>query len=169
MYYVLSSRRRHTDSDRDWSSDVCSSDLIGQREHLLQIVPVGSRYAQLRRKIILRRMKDRTGSMCQGDEVAKAIVIDPQQRVDDLRAGQGLHQQLGLLPSPMLTGMQDRYALRPALLIAKLQFIQVWLDKDHRQVLRKARRVVIAVAPHLGIPIRGRQHDDSTESLLPLS
>src|SRR5206468_7375956 len=25
----FSSRRRHTRSDRDWSSDVCSSDLIG--------------------------------------------------------------------------------------------------------------------------------------------
>src|SRR2546421_1306957 len=31
MTYVFffSSRRRHTRSDRDWSSDVCSSDLIG--------------------------------------------------------------------------------------------------------------------------------------------
>src|SRR2546421_465651 len=26
----ISSRRRHTRSDRDWSSDVCSSDLIGR-------------------------------------------------------------------------------------------------------------------------------------------
>src|SRR5256712_6055276 len=27
MYFFFSSRRRHTRSDRDWSSDVCSSDL----------------------------------------------------------------------------------------------------------------------------------------------
>src|SRR2546428_11172544 len=27
MYVFFSSRRRHTRSDRDWSSDVCSSDL----------------------------------------------------------------------------------------------------------------------------------------------
>src|SRR5699024_12009476 len=26
-YFLLSSRRRHTSSKRDWSSDVCSSDL----------------------------------------------------------------------------------------------------------------------------------------------
>src|SRR5699024_5020051 len=26
-YFVFSSRRRHTSSKRDWSSDVCSSDL----------------------------------------------------------------------------------------------------------------------------------------------
>src|SRR5690554_7623462 len=33
MYYFLfffSSRRRHTRCGRDWSSDVCSSDLIGE-------------------------------------------------------------------------------------------------------------------------------------------
>src|SRR5216683_1755908 len=28
LYFFFSSRRRHTRSDRDWSSDVCSSDLI---------------------------------------------------------------------------------------------------------------------------------------------
>src|SRR5206468_4923243 len=27
LYFFFSSRRRHTRSDRDWSSDVCSSDL----------------------------------------------------------------------------------------------------------------------------------------------
>src|SRR5206468_6832660 len=28
-FFFFSSRRRHTRSDRDWSSDVCSSDLCG--------------------------------------------------------------------------------------------------------------------------------------------
>ena len=28
ILFFFSSRRRHTRSDRDWSSDVCSSDLI---------------------------------------------------------------------------------------------------------------------------------------------
>src|SRR2546428_2094349 len=35
LFFFFSSRRRHTRSDRDWSSDVCSSDL-GPR-------PVGAR------------------------------------------------------------------------------------------------------------------------------
>src|SRR2546421_4569536 len=30
--FFFSSRRRHTRSDRDWSSDVCSSDLGGQTD-----------------------------------------------------------------------------------------------------------------------------------------
>src|SRR2546428_5340719 len=29
LIFFFSSRRRHTRSDRDWSSDVCSSDLLG--------------------------------------------------------------------------------------------------------------------------------------------
>src|SRR5256712_7561234 len=28
LLFIFSSRRRHTRSDRDWNSDVCSSDLI---------------------------------------------------------------------------------------------------------------------------------------------
>src|SRR2546421_7102796 len=30
IFFFFSSRRRHTRSDRDWSSDVCSSDLYGE-------------------------------------------------------------------------------------------------------------------------------------------
>src|SRR5206468_6922078 len=32
FFFFFSSRRRHTRSDRDWSSDVCSSDLEAGRE-----------------------------------------------------------------------------------------------------------------------------------------
>ena len=31
MFFFFSSRRRHTRSKRDWSSDVCSSDLNARR------------------------------------------------------------------------------------------------------------------------------------------
>src|SRR3989440_1338299 len=31
-FFFFSSRRRHTRSDRDWSSDVCSSDLYDQQK-----------------------------------------------------------------------------------------------------------------------------------------
>src|SRR3989440_2164770 len=33
--FFFSSRRRHTRSDRDWSSDVCSSDLLQSRSDLV--------------------------------------------------------------------------------------------------------------------------------------
>ena len=35
ILFFFSSRRRHTRSDRDWSSDVCSSDL-GVRTRMIQ-------------------------------------------------------------------------------------------------------------------------------------
>src|SRR5699024_12130227 len=45
FFFFFSSRRRHTRSKRDWSSDVCSSDLwaIGLRTHTHQL-PVASCY-----------------------------------------------------------------------------------------------------------------------------
>src|SRR5699024_12207657 len=43
---VLSSRRRHTRSKRDWSSDVCSSDLPAQ------VPPTRRRTSRLRRRRI---------------------------------------------------------------------------------------------------------------------
>src|SRR5206468_5003863 len=39
FYFFFSSRRRHTRSDRDWSSDVCSSDLVNYvAKHNYEIV-----------------------------------------------------------------------------------------------------------------------------------
>src|SRR5690606_40915391 len=38
MIFFFSSRRRHTRFSRDWSSDVCSSDLIGKDDHPAQRV-----------------------------------------------------------------------------------------------------------------------------------
>src|SRR2546421_6687434 len=36
--FLFSSRRRHTRSDRDWSSDVCSSDLFFSARFIVQWV-----------------------------------------------------------------------------------------------------------------------------------
>src|SRR2546429_3909500 len=36
FFFFFSSRRRHTRCSRDWSSDVCSSDLVGRVEPLAQ-------------------------------------------------------------------------------------------------------------------------------------
>src|SRR6478672_3815920 len=37
FFFFFSSRRRHTRSDRDWSSDVCSSDLRKQIDELEEL------------------------------------------------------------------------------------------------------------------------------------
>src|SRR2546421_8513296 len=40
FFFFFSSRRRHTRSDRDWSSDVCSSDLTFQTTQLFESMTV---------------------------------------------------------------------------------------------------------------------------------
>src|SRR5690606_17177571 len=42
LMFFFSSRRRHTRFSRDWSSDVCSSDLVGRGEMLGVIGPNGA-------------------------------------------------------------------------------------------------------------------------------
>src|SRR5204863_5279022 len=37
FFFFFSSRRRHTRSLRDWSSDVCSSDLLPETDHFLDL------------------------------------------------------------------------------------------------------------------------------------
>src|SRR5204863_3993377 len=40
-FFFFSSRRRHTRSLRDWSSDVCSSDLVVKDDSTAELRPVG--------------------------------------------------------------------------------------------------------------------------------
>src|SRR5207249_8763169 len=40
VFFFFSSRRRHTRSKRDWSSDVCSSDLIAQEQGRFTVADV---------------------------------------------------------------------------------------------------------------------------------
>src|SRR5437868_15102432 len=46
--FLFSSRRRHTRSKRDWSSDVCSSDLQIEQMHFRDFVAVARGVALLR-------------------------------------------------------------------------------------------------------------------------
>src|SRR5690625_6718047 len=47
LYYIFSSRRRHTRSPRDWSSDVCSSDLGPQLRASMTWTPSTARSSRL--------------------------------------------------------------------------------------------------------------------------
>src|SRR5207247_3881911 len=44
LCFFFSSRRRHTISTRDWSSDVCSSDLLGIPRENIRIIGPGCSY-----------------------------------------------------------------------------------------------------------------------------
>src|SRR2546428_8402452 len=68
-FFFFSSRRRHTRSDRDWSSDVCSSDLVffgllqGQDKDVLAL-----------------QQSEKHGEKCQPDKC-------PRGRRDGIQAG----------------------------------------------------------------------------------
>src|SRR2546421_9075216 len=80
-FFFFSSRRRHTRSDRDWSSDVCSSDLARDegsiwREFLSKLIevenPVLIHYGSFE-TVFLKRMRQRYGAPPSGSPVAKAL------------------------------------------------------------------------------------------------
>src|SRR5690349_22002342 len=63
FFFFFSSRRRHTRSLRDWSSDVCSSDLflvmhlgpvVSRREEALSRLTPGPRFVKLNTDALLR-------------------------------------------------------------------------------------------------------------------
>src|SRR5436305_15268020 len=53
IYFFFSSRRRHTSCGRDWSSDVCSSDLMG--ETFKELAESGKSLTRLPRREFSRR------------------------------------------------------------------------------------------------------------------
>src|SRR6266498_2311055 len=59
-FFVFSSRRRHTSCGRDWSSDVCSSDLGNRQANaaLYRIVIVRLRWHQPTREYMARRIAE---------------------------------------------------------------------------------------------------------------
>src|SRR5437870_8922139 len=85
FFFFFSSRRRHTRWPRDWSSDVCSSDLERRdlvRQQERQLVPPGLR----------RRRQDRPQSEAllvidAGRPVEQLLDVDAEQRSEERRVG----------------------------------------------------------------------------------
>src|SRR5712664_3002394 len=80
LFFFFSSRRRHTRSDRDWSSDVCSSDLDRHQPARLWTV-------------LLRLGIGEEAPLAQHD--APALLRDAHQRIADL-------------PDPAVRQLEDR-------------------------------------------------------------
>src|SRR5690606_41033303 len=90
--FFFSSRRRHTRFSRDWSSDVCSSDLVEQAvaafERALLLTPERTplllSYAQA--QILLA---DDNSLARAGRAVARVLSKEPQNRSEERRVGKG--------------------------------------------------------------------------------
>src|SRR6185312_16552962 len=114
IYFFFSSRRRHTRSDRDWSSDVCSSDLHPAQQvpqaRLEGAVAVGATETSGRLEIPQGARAEAApaavGSRC------RQLLLHRQYEVRERRLGR---RELRLDPAlrrAALTQMQLRYALR---------------------------------------------------------
>src|SRR5690349_23788041 len=62
FFFFFSSRRRHTRSLRDWSSDVCSSDLVRQAKNTTPAAIVASTTIALDHATAERSRRSRTRS-----------------------------------------------------------------------------------------------------------
>src|SRR5699024_11484656 len=83
--YFISSRRRHTISKRDWSSDVCSSDLIDE-EHRESIVNKTAISAKTNRSIGARAPSHYL------DLIERNAQISASQRSEERRVGKRVIQ-----------------------------------------------------------------------------
>src|SRR6266508_3694465 len=84
-FFFFSSRRRHTRWPRDWSSDVCSSDLVG--EELLVIAEGEVRVVAGGTEIARRRRGDYVGEMAVLDGEPRSASLIATGEVRALRVG----------------------------------------------------------------------------------
>src|SRR5206468_8374022 len=82
VFFFFSSRRRHTRSDRDWSSDVCSSDLERHPRvtDLLALSPLRI-VATTQGGVLVSPDGGRTWSQGQLDGEVRALVRSEERRV----------------------------------------------------------------------------------------
>src|SRR5207302_3844917 len=66
FFFFFSSRRRHTRFSRDWSSDVCSSDLGAGDEEQIAVARLRDREAGRADEVAARRRNDRAAAGGQG-------------------------------------------------------------------------------------------------------
>src|SRR2546429_1351262 len=85
LFFFFSSRRRHTRCSRDWSSDVCSSDLLGHAHVEAEAVVAGGLAVAGRRLQHLRRQ--RRAQRLRIDHLAALEAALVQQRSEERRVG----------------------------------------------------------------------------------
>src|SRR5205085_4913494 len=68
FFFFFSSRRRHTRFDCDWSSDVCSSDLVSVRNRLVHIGPEAANLSKERHNTALGFIVCRNGVLVRSEE-----------------------------------------------------------------------------------------------------
>src|SRR5690349_24988482 len=82
--FFFSSRRRHTRSLRDWSSDVCSSDLVRDPDIAHVTAGAGSADGLHHRLLVAHRLDDRVSTEAVGE------LLDLRYRSEERRVGKSV-------------------------------------------------------------------------------
>src|SRR5206468_8017756 len=99
-FFFFSSRRRHTRSDRDWSSDVCSSDLMRMMKDCIALAErAGFLAPQAIARADLGSVHGSLGDVERGHELVRiALDVATKQipmRSEERRVGKEGRTQLG--------------------------------------------------------------------------
>src|SRR5206468_5330295 len=89
--FFFSSRRRHTRSDRDWSSDVCSSDLgelVSHQNHGDALA--ADQTLQARQECLYFWWRERGGGLIEDQDSCTAV-----ERSEERRVGKECRSRLG--------------------------------------------------------------------------
>src|SRR2546421_7368456 len=149
--FFFSSRRRHTRSDRDWSSDVCSSDL-GALVHARRVAALeaGPDYEGVR---MTRRIL----------ESARGVIVHSQFMVDEVRRA-GFAGPVARIPHGAWIPAVDRMAYRDRLglgestpLIGAFGFLKPY--KRIAESLRAFRRL-LKLEPQACMILVGEEHPE---------
>src|SRR6266513_152734 len=160
FFFFFSSRRRHTISKRDWSSDVCSSDL-----HDPPLAELGEHpLLEARRHQLEEQRGERGDAEAEGDEDP---ADDAMPREQDQQQGQSDHQEQAVQP---LEGDDRRAdANRDAVAAAPQVRTHVVTARGRRDRARgltnqldrrhRAHRDLIAQLPHPELRAQGTEPD----------
>src|SRR5699024_12690281 len=81
LFFFFSSRRRHTRSKRDWSSDVCSSDL---KAYKTMSCPKIAEFCTIKEETVEKSFRGESVSLDSAQQIAKAL---GQERSEERRVG----------------------------------------------------------------------------------
>src|SRR5256884_9588245 len=87
MIFFFSSRRRHTRCSRDWSSDVCSSDLVTSPVKKLVKIEQRDGWRKIVSEKALYVCKDATGRLCAFSSVCPHLGCSIAWRSEERRVG----------------------------------------------------------------------------------
>src|SRR3989475_9343094 len=86
FFFFFSSRRRHTRFDCDWSSDVCSSDLMDRDAKNVRLTPAGEAFLVEARKVLAQ--------LQHAADVVRGVAEGMQGRLDVGITGSMVYRQV---------------------------------------------------------------------------